>query len=380
MKVKLRNPTREVQVPGPTSVRILLERLQINPETVLVIREADLLTREERLADSDEVEIRPVISGGAGRGPAGAAAKCKRCRAPAKVEVARANAAFCAECFLRYVRNQVTKAIDDHEMFTKEDRLLVCVSGGKDSLALWDMLLDMGYDATGYHIVLWTGEEYANESREMCEKYAAARGATLIVTDLKDDEGFTIEQIAREGRRVPCSVCGLTKRYLSNLQATREGYDVLVTGHNLDDEAATLLGNTLHWQTEYIARQSPALPSTNAKLSKKVKPLYRVSERETAAYAILRGIDYIVEECPLVAGNTALRYKDALNLMEARSPGTKQQFFFGYLDKVAPLFASEDTVELRACNECGQSTTGDVCAYCRAKKQLRAKAGTKGTS
>ncbi len=373
MRVKLRNPTREVEVQGPTSVRALLRRLQINPETVLVIRDRDLLTREERLADADEVEIRPVISGGAGRRPVGVAAKCRRCGEPAKVEVARANAAFCAGCFGRYVRNQVAKAIEEHEMFTRQDRLLLCVSGGKDSLALWDMLLEMGYDATGYHIVLWTGEEYANESREMCEKYAAGKGARLIITDLKADEGFTIEQIAREGRRAPCSVCGLTKRYLTNLAATREGFDVLVTGHNLDDEAATLLGNALHWQTEYIARQAPALPSTNARLAKKVKPLYRVSERETAAYAILHGIDYIVEECPLVAGNTALRYKDALNLLEQRSPGTKQQFLFGYLDKVAPLFATEDEVELRACDECGQSTTGEICAYCRAKRQLRAK-------
>jgi uncharacterized protein (TIGR00269 family) len=208
----------------------------------------------------------------------------------------------------------------------------------------------------------------------MCEKYAAGRGAELVVTDLKADEGFTIEQIAREGRRVPCSVCGLTKRYLTNLAASRDGYDVLVTGHNLDDEAATLLGNTLHWQTEYIARQMPALPSTHEKLAKKVKPLYRVSERETAAYAILRGIDYIVEECPLVGGNTALRYKDALNLLEQRSPGTKQQFFFQYLDKVAPLFESQNDVELRGCGECGQPTTGDVCAYCRAKRQLRERA------
>ncbi|HJR19826.1 MAG TPA: TIGR00269 family protein [Actinomycetota bacterium] len=380
MKVKLRNPTREVVVDGPTSVRTLLQRLDINPETVLVIRDADLLTREERLADTDEIEIRPVISGGAGRRPPGVAAKCKRCREPAKVEVARANAAFCSNCFQRYIRNQVSKAIDEHEMFSKDDRLLVCVSGGKDSLALWDMLLDMGYDATGYHIVLWTGEEYAQTSREMCEKYAAGRGATLVVTDLKADEGFTIEQIAKEGRRVPCAGCGLTKRYLTNLAASRDGYDVLVTGHNLDDEAATLLGNALHWQTEYIARQTPALPSTHEKLVKKVKPLYRVSERETAAYAILRGIDYIVEECPLVAGNTALRYKDALNLLEQRSPGTKQQFFFGYLDKIAPMFESHDQVELRSCSECGQPTTGEVCAYCRARAQLRAKVARKGRS
>jgi sulfur carrier protein ThiS len=65
MKVKLRHPTRVVDVPGPKRVRELLEHLALNPETVLVIRDADLLTREEQVQDTDEIEIRPVISGGA---------------------------------------------------------------------------------------------------------------------------------------------------------------------------------------------------------------------------------------------------------------------------------------------------------------------------
>ncbi|MCA1831575.1 MAG: tRNA(Ile)-lysidine synthetase [Actinomycetota bacterium] len=297
-------------------------------------------------------------------------AKCKRCGAVAKVEVARANAAFCADCFVRFVHGQVMKAVDEHRMFTKADRLLVCVSGGKDSLALWDILIDLGYDTTGYHIALWTGEEYALESREKSEKFAARRGAELVITDLRDDEGFTIETIAKEGRRTPCSVCGLTKRYLSNLAAVRGDYDVLVTGHNLDDEAATLLGNALHWQTEYLARQTPVLPQTHEKLKKKVKPLYRLGEREMAAYSILKGIDYIVEECPLVGGNTALRYKDALNSLERISPGTKQQFLFGFLDKAADAFAPAVSIALRACTRCGMPTPGDVCAYCRAKDQV----------
>lgn len=383
MKVKLRNPTREMDVRDARTVRDLLARLRINPETVLVIRGPDLLTREEELAEADELEIRPVISGGApdaarrrageGRGAARrrhAVAKCRRCGARARVEVPRANAAFCNDCFLRYLRSQVSKAIEEHEMFGSADRLLVCVSGGKDSLALWDLLIEMGYETTGYHIALWTGEEYARESQNRCEAFAASRSAPLVVTDLREDEGFTIEQISKSSGRVPCSVCGLTKRYLTNLTAHRLGFDVLVTGHNLDDEAATLLGNALHWQTEYIARQMPVLASTHPALVRKVKPLYRVSERETAAYCIIRGIDYIVDECPLVAGNTSLRYKEALNLLEAQSPGTKQQFFFGFLDRAAHLFTPADRMELRSCRQCGQPTPGEVCAYCRARSRL----------
>ncbi len=68
MKVLLRNPRREVEVPGPTTVGALLARLELSPETVLVIQGDTLVTHDARLADSDVVEIRPVISGGAGEG------------------------------------------------------------------------------------------------------------------------------------------------------------------------------------------------------------------------------------------------------------------------------------------------------------------------
>lgn len=66
MKVRLRNPDRELEVAGDRKVHVVLTDLGINPDTVLVIRERELLTREDRVDDADEIEIRPVISGGAG--------------------------------------------------------------------------------------------------------------------------------------------------------------------------------------------------------------------------------------------------------------------------------------------------------------------------
>ena len=78
----------------------------------------------------------------------------------------------------------------------------------------------------------------------------------------------------------------------------------------------------------------------------------------------------MVEECPLVGGNTQLRYKEAMNQLEATSPGTKAQFFLGYLDRAAPLFATQDEVQLVACESCGQPTTGRFCAFCRARAQV----------
>ena len=294
--------------------------------------------------------------------------KCNRCRGAAIVEVRRHNAAYCKDCFIHVFREQVKRAIRQHDMVSAGDRILVAVSGGKDSLALWDVLLELGYDAAGLYLGLGIGG-YSDRSGEVTKAFAAERNAELIVVDLERDYGYDIPTAGMKGSRSTCAVCGLSKRYVFNRAAMEGGFDVVATGHNLDDEAATLLGNTLRWQTEYIARQSPALPGKDG-MVKKVKPLFRLSELETAAYAFLRGIDYIVEECPLVAGNTQLRYKDAMNAIEATSPGTKAQFFLGYLERGRPLFRTADDAELSACERCGQPTPGRFCAFCRARAQI----------
>jgi uncharacterized protein (TIGR00269 family) len=135
-----------------------------------------------------------------------------------------------------------------------------------------------------------------------------------------------------------------------------------------------LFGNVLHWQMEPLARQSPALASTHPKLARRVKPLYRLSERETAAYAFLRGIDYIVEECPFSKGATSLAHKDLLNRLEEASPGAKHNFLFGFLDKARAAFERLENVALTECSRCGQVTTGEICAFCKLADQVKSRA------
>jgi uncharacterized protein (TIGR00269 family) len=166
---------------------------------------------------------------------------------------------------------------------------------------------------------------------------------------------------------VPCSACGLSKRHLFDKAALDGGYDVVATGHNLDDEAAVLFGNVLRWNTEYLARQRPVLPAREG-FPRKVKPLVRLGEREMAAYCVLRGIDYQVEECPMAAGNRHLGYKDALNAIEVQSPGSKHAFYFGFLDKLAPAFEADAEVDkesLGRCVRCDAPSAGEICAFCR---------------
>lgn len=99
--------------------------------------------------------------------------KCTVCRGPAVIDIRRHNSNFCVEHFTKFCSDQVRRSIDEFEMFSTEDRILVAVSGGKDSLALWDILVRLGYDVTGLYIGLGIGE-YSDSSGEHA-RFAAAR-------------------------------------------------------------------------------------------------------------------------------------------------------------------------------------------------------------
>jgi tRNA-5-methyluridine54 2-sulfurtransferase len=296
--------------------------------------------------------------------------KCRKCGGTAVLELRRHNAAFCATDFQEFFRNQVREAIRKHRMFTVDEPVLVAVSGGKDSLALWDVLIDEGYRTTGLYLDLGIFD-YSVESRGKCEAFAAARGVPLMIKRVEEEVGAPVPVIKQVTRRPPCSGCGLSKRYLMNRAALEAGMPVVATGHNLDDEAATLFGSVMHWQMDALPRQSPALASTHPKLVRRVKPLYRLSERETAAFAFLRRIDYIVEECPFAKGATSIAHKEVLNRMEDASPGAKHNFLFGFLDKARVAFERVEAVELKECARCGQVTTGTLCAFCKLSDQVK---------
>jgi len=297
--------------------------------------------------------------------------KCRRCRAAAVIELRRHNAAFCRDCFLHHCREQVRRTIDDFEMIAPGERVLVAVSGGKDSLGLWHLLHGLGAHADGLYVGLGIGD-YSGSSAGYARTFAQRFGLTLLEVDLAGAYGFDVPEGSRAARRAPCSACGLSKRHVFNETARAHGYDVVATGHNLDDEAAVLFGNVLRWDTSYLGRQHPVLPASPG-FVRKVKPLVRLGERELAAYCVLTGIDYIVEECPMAVGNRHLGYKEALNAIEERSPGSKAAFFFGFLEHAHARFAGDAAGErdaLQPCSSCGAPTPGDVCAFCR----LRARA------
>ena len=288
--------------------------------------------------------------------------------------------ALCKDHYLEWIPEQTGRFIEKYKMLTHEEKVLVAVSGGKDSLSLWDILHRLGYLADGLYICLGIDNQnptpgktlnYSVESQRLAEKFAAARGLKLHIVDIQNEYGATIPEFARKsqrGRGKPCSVCGLVKRHVMNRVSRDLGYDVLATGHNLDDEAAVLFGNTLTWAGEYLVRQGPVLQEIPG-LARKVKPLCRIYEREMLAYALLRGIEYIYDECPFSIGSTSIYYKQILNKLESDRPGAKLSFYLSFLDaQTSGLFADRKVLqaELHLCPNCGQPTSAPgSCAFCR---------------
>jgi uncharacterized protein (TIGR00269 family) len=301
--------------------------------------------------------------------------KCRKCGQKAVINMRQHKLSLCKAHYPPWVVEHTQRFIEKYRMFTPDQRILVAVSGGKDSLSLWDILWQLGYQADGLYIGLGIdgGTSYSGESRRLAEKFASLHGLNLRVVDVAETYGETIPQMAGRtgrGRERPCAVCGLTKRHVMNRIARDEGYDVLVTGHNLDDEAAVLFANTLNWIPEFLRRQGPVLEARQG-MVRKAKPLFRFYEREMAAYALVRGIEYIYDECPHAAGSTTIYYKELLNKLEVDRPGAKLSFYLSFLQaRENGLFAAlpdgDGHEALHTCPTCGQPTTSSgECAFCR---------------
>lgn len=294
--------------------------------------------------------------------------KCRICAGKAIIGLPQHNMALCAEHFDNWMLKRVSKAVDEFKMFSKKSNILVAVSGGKDSLALWDILVRLGYNASGLYINLGIEEDdYSDESEEFARSFAERVGRKLYIVDIKENHGMSIPEKAYTKRRKPCSACGITKRYYMNKIARKESFDVIVTGHNLDDQAAALLGNVLYWKIDYLAKGAPYSPPIKRGQFGKAKPLVFCTEKEDAVYCLLKGIPYIQKECPYSKGATSLRWKHILNEIEENSPGAKHAFYFGYVRNIDLFQGKEKEEELPplTCEICGAPSWNYVCSFCR---------------
>ncbi len=296
--------------------------------------------------------------------------RCRICKKEGFIHLRYANLPLCKEHFLSRTRSVVQDTIKKFRMFPRNQQVLVAVSGGKDSLALWHILVHLGYKAEGIHIDLGLGE-FSAVSKRISEEFAQKNGFKLHLFSLKEELGYTVEEIVKKSYEKPCSVCGTIKRYLLNKLAYEMGFRVLATGHNLDDESARLLGNILNWEEEYLYRQYPVLPEEE-NMVKKVKPAVFLSRKELLKYCEAEQIPYVDISCPHSKGARSLALLDVMEMIEERYPATKIRFVRGFY-RIREKFAPSKKVELHRCSKCGMLTASpkELCRFCRIEERMK---------
>jgi uncharacterized protein (TIGR00269 family) len=288
---------------------------------------------------------------------------------------------LCGRCFCKSIENKVRGTISKYEMFEPKDKIMVAVSGGKDSVTLLHILtkIEKAFpDATLSAVTVDEGiKGYRDEALKVAKKNCGKLGVEHVVTSFKEMYGYTLDEIVNMIRQrkkkglTPCSYCGVLRRRAINTAAREAGVDKLATAHSLDDETQTMLLNIIHGDALRIARAKPVLTVIHPKLVQRVKPLCEVPEKETAFYAYLKRIEFQSIPCPYA--QTALRndVRTMLNRLEEKHAGTKFAIFRS-MERIRPaLEAMAEEAKLQKCRKCGEPTVGELCKPCQMLQELR---------
>ena len=209
---------------------------------------------------------------------------------------------------IRDVEKKVAETIQKYKLIKKKDRVVVALSGGKDSTSILFILKKMGYNVEGLMIDLHLGEWSKIHKRNM-EKFCSELGVGLTVVDLKKELGqgicFIKAVLKQKKGLTGCSVCGTVKRWILNRWARKLKGDVLVTGHNLDDETQNVLMNFLKGNVLLGVNSAPATGDRGLAARgfvQRVKPMFFIPEGEIRKYAKAKKFDIMYERCPCAFG------------------------------------------------------------------------------
>lgn len=276
---------------------------------------------------------------------------------------------FCAPCLTRSVETRFRKTVSEHHLVTKGDRIAVALSGGKDSSVLLSLMHRLQKDVPFELVALAVDEGiagYRDASLAQAREFCAALEIELHCASFDESFSMTIDRI---GAKKHCTYCGVFRRTALNRAAKDAGADTLAVGHNLDDEAQSILMNFFRGDYSRFQKLGAGHVRASSELVRRIKPLRDIPEKEIMLYALLNGIPFHRAECPHSFDNLRREVQAFINDMEDRHPGTKHQIVTFY-DRLRPMLRNEEK-EAAACVRCGEPTSGGVCRACELLAALK---------
>ncbi len=302
---------------------------------------------------------------------------CDKCSKKSVITLPYGPHRFCKKHFLEFFEKRVRKNIRLNELIKKNDKILVGVSGGKDSLVtlylihkimgnlidLQAIMIDEGIP--GYR------EKSIKKGIKLCEKL----NIPYEIVFLKKEIGYSMEDVKKKIDSNPelgstCSFCGVFRREILNSKAKKMNATKLATGHNLDDETQSIAMNLFDANIKQLARLGPITGEQEFKeFVPRIKILYDSPEREIIAYANLIGIDYYENNCPYSWMAKRNSYRKILNELEDEFPGTKYSLLSSF-KQLKPLLTKNKKIKVKKCIQCGNITNQTLCSKCRLIKKL----------
>lgn len=267
------------------------------------------------------------------------------------------------EKFNKNLENRVRRVARDYKLFEEGEKVAVALSGGKDSILTLNLLkgFQEEFDLQLAAIVIDEGIcGYREEGLEAARRYTSLLGIELVEKSFREEFGFQLDQIHQHYKSA-CIPCGVFRRYLLNRTAHQLNADKLATGHNLDDEVQSFLMSFARADFRRFSKFGPKLDRIHPQLVPRIKPLWKIPEKDVGIWAVLNEVDVHFAECPYSSRSLRAKLKSYLNDLEGDRPGTKMAM----LESFEKTFKNQKKlVELDECERCGEPSSMRVCKAC----------------
>lgn len=280
---------------------------------------------------------------------------------------------LCEACLKETTVNRVRKSINRHKMLRDDDRIIVAISGGKDSAVLLDVLHRIEQNYPKSELIPLTIDEgirgYRDKALDAAKDLTKSLGMHLEVRKFEDMFSHSLDDIVRlrgEGKVLgACSYCGVFRRRAINTAAKELSADVVATGHNMDDEAQTIMMNILRGDSQRISRTNRSREIPVPGLIPRIKPVIGLSERDIVAYAHQLSLPYHDVPCPYSEEAYRNDVRFFLNEMEHKRPGTLTAILCSGEAISEAFLQISDSFEFGVCSSCGEPTPLKLCKVCK---------------